>query len=344
MMPVTSTAQVTGMSEQGSAIDRRRAITMLAVGATASVMGRLSAGSQAVCAVTQAENQMAKGANGVDEAEAVTAAIAPEKLSLGQWSLHRALGAGTLDPLDFPAYSKDTFGFLAVEYVNSFYRSLVSRPGFGEELRRRCDDIGVRSVLILCDGEGEIAAPEGTARQKAVDNHHRWVDLAKLLGCHSIRVNIRGTGERDAQTRDAVAGLRLMDKIGVESGIAILVENHGGLSSDGEWLAGVMREVGSTNVGTMVDFKNFDIAPGNRYDYYKGVQELMPFARGISAKSHDFDAQGEEAGVSYARVMQIVRAAKFTGFVEVEYEGSRLGEVEGIKVTRDLLLRNGCTL
>lgn len=266
------------------------------------------------------------------------------RLSIGQWSFHNALLAGTLAPMEFPKYSAEELGFKAVEYVNTFYRGMVARAGFGAELRQRCEDAGVESVLILCDGEGEVAAADIAARTKAVENHRKWVDLAALLGCHAIRVNLNGSGSADEQRASAIDGMRAMAAVGQAAKIRILAENHGGLSSNGEWMASVMRELDQQWCGTMVDFKNFHIDATTNYDFYKGISEMMPFAKGVSAKSHDFDEAGNETGIDYPRAMALVRAADFRGFIEVEYEGERLSELEGTRRTRDLLLRNGCTL
>ncbi len=266
------------------------------------------------------------------------------RLSIGQWSFHNAQLAGTLAPMDFPKYSAEELGFKAVEFVNTFYRGMVARPGFGAELRQRCEDAGVEGVLILCDGEGEVAAADAASRSEAVENHRKWVDLAALLGCHAIRVNLNSQGSPEEQRASAVAGMREMAAVGEAAKIRILAENHGGLSSNGEWMASVMSELDGQWCGTMVDFKNFHIDAKTDYDFYKGISEMMPFAKGVSAKSHDFNEAGNETGIDYPRAMALVRGADYRGFIEVEYEGERLSELEGTRRTRDLLLRNGCTL
>jgi sugar phosphate isomerase/epimerase len=190
----------------------------------------------------------------------------------------------------------------------------------------------VTSVLIMCDGEGALGNPDDKARKQAVDNHVKWIEWAKFLGCHSIRVNAQSKGTYDEQLKLAADGLRQLSEIGDKYGINVIVENHGGLSSDGGWLAAVMKKVDHKRCGTLPDFGNF-----GSYDRYKGVTELMPFAKGVSAKSHNFDEKGQETATDYKKMMKIVLDAGYKGYVGVEYEGNKLGEPEGIKATKALL-------
>jgi sugar phosphate isomerase/epimerase len=192
----------------------------------------------------------------------------------------------------------------------------------------------------MCDGEGALGHPDDGQRKKAVANHHRWIEWAKYLGCHSIRVNAQtnGVGSFEEQQKRAADGLRALTEDGEKLGIAVIVENHGGLSSNGAWLAGVMKLVGHKMCGTLPDFGNFRVSAGEEYDRYKGVDELMPFAKGVSAKSHDFDAQGNETHTDYRKMLDIVcRKHNYHGYVGIEYEGGKLGEPDGIKATKKLL-------
>lgn len=260
------------------------------------------------------------------------------RISLAQWSLHRTLFAGRLDHLDFPKAAKQEFGIDAVEYVNVFWRK-KSDPEYNRELRNRCDDLGVRSVLIMCDGEGALGDPDEARRRQAVENHRKWLDAAAALGCHSIRVNAHSGGTYDEQRDRAADGLRKLCELADPMGLYVIVENHGGLSSNGAWLAAVMKQVGHRRAGTLPDFGNFRVSDREVYDRYRGTAELMPFARGVSAKSYDFDDAGDETTIDYRRMMKIVLDAGYSGHVGVEYEGGRLSEAEGILATRRLLER-----
>jgi L-ribulose-5-phosphate 3-epimerase len=261
----------------------------------------------------------------------------PFRISLAEWSLHKTLFAKKLDNLDFPLVAKRDYGIAAVEYVNQFWMDKAKDQKYLAELKKRCDGEGVRSVLIMCDDEGNLGDPDTAKRTKAVENHYKWVEAGKFLGCHSIRVNAESSGSYDEQLERAADGLRRLAEFGKQHGLNVIVENHGHLSSNGMWLAGVMRKVNMPNCGTLPDFGNFDLGGGKEYDRYKGVSELMPFAKGVSAKSHDFDASGNETHTDYRRMMKIVRDAGYRGYVGIEYEGEKISEPEGIRATKRLL-------
>jgi sugar phosphate isomerase/epimerase len=256
----------------------------------------------------------------------------PFKISLAQWSLHKTLQKGELTNMQFPEYTKKEFGIDAVEYVNSFFKDKARDNDYLTELKQRCEDLGVRSLLIMCDGEGQLGDPNEAGRKKAVENHHRWVEAAKFLGCHSIRVNAQSSGDRDTQRDLAADGLGRLGEFAKQHDINVIVENHGGLSSDGEWLVAVMNQVDMPNVGTLPDFGNF-----YEYDRYQGVKDLMPFAKAVSAKSKVFNDQGEEANIDYRKMMDIVLEAGYDGYVGIEWEGGQPSEPEGIRLTQKLL-------
>ena len=275
----------------------------------------------------------------------------PFKISLAEWSLHRTIQNGDLDHLDLCKVAKNDFGLDAVEYVNSFFLDKAQDQSYLKEMKQRADDLGVKSLLIMCDNEGSLGDPDPVARTKAVENHYKWVDAAKFLGCHSIRVNayltesLHGTstgnynttGSYENQINLAADGLRRLTEFGDTIGINTIVENHGGLSSNGKWLAAVMEKVDHPRVGTLPDFGNFRIQGEEWYDRYKGVEELMPYAKAVSAKSNDFDSQGNEINTDYYKMMNIVLDAGYNGYVGIEYEGSKLDEMAGIQATKDLL-------
>ena len=265
------------------------------------------------------------------------------KISLAEWSLHKTINGGELTNLEFPAFAMREFGIDAVEYVNQFFKDKAKDAEYLRELNQRCSDAGVKSLLIMVDGEGELGHPEEGARRTAVENHYQWVEAAKTLGCHAIRVNAASRGSYDEQMELAAAGLRQLAEFGAQHDINVIVENHGGLSSNGAWLAGVMQKVDLPNCGTLPDFGNFRIGTEDGqevwYDRYKGVQELMPYAKAVSAKSHEFNDAGEEVRTDYFRMMKIVLDAGYHGYVGIEWEGGSPGEVEGIRLTQKLLER-----
>jgi sugar phosphate isomerase/epimerase len=258
-------------------------------------------------------------------------------ISLAQWSLHNAIFGGKLAALDFPAYTKNEFGISAVEFVNQFFMDKATDTAWLGDLKKRCEDNGVACLLIMCDREGQLGDPDAAKRQEAVDNHKKWVEAAKFLGCHSVRVNAGSSGSYEEQQERAADGLRKLSEFAAPHGLNVIVENHGGLSSNGAWLAGTIKKVGLDNCGTLPDFGNFRVSDDEEYDRYKGVEELMPFAKGVSAKSHEFDADGNEKHTDFRRMMKIVLDAGYHGYVGIEFEGRELDEPEGIKATKALL-------
>lgn len=263
-------------------------------------------------------------------------------ISLAQWSLHRAFRGGEKDAMDFARIAKRDFGIAVIEYVNQFYMENFT-PKVVSELKKRSKGEGVDNVLIMCDRLGRLGDPEKAARIKTVDNHKVWADAAKELDCHSIRVNASSTGTYAEQMKLAADGLSRLGDYGDSIGINVIVENHGGLSSHGAWLAGVMKLANHPRVGTLPDFGNFiiDRSTGESYDRYKGTRELMPYAKGVSAKSHDFDEKGNEIHTDFKRMLKIVKDAGYRGYIGVEYEGKGLGEAEGILATKKLLQQLG---
>ncbi|GAB4383115.1 MAG: sugar phosphate isomerase/epimerase [Phycisphaerales bacterium] len=266
------------------------------------------------------------------------------EISLAQWSLHRALWAGKIDHLDFARIARTEFDIGAIEYVNQFFKDKARDRAYLAEMNKRARDSNVVQRLIMIDGEGALGDPDEGRRAQAIDNHKRWVEAAKTLGCSIIRVNAASSGTYEEQQERAADGLRRLCAFAAEHEIQVVVENHGGLSSNGAWLAGVMKMVDMPNCGTLPDFGNFDLGNGQEYDRYKGVAEMMPFAKAVSAKSYDFDEHGNETRTDYDRMMKIVLDAGYHDYVGIEYEGDRLDEYAGIRATKRLLERIRDTL
>ena len=292
-----------------------------------------------------------------DEAGAPETEASPFfKLSLAQWSIHTMIREGNTDPYRFAEMAK-SWGFSGLEYVSQLYNPELEKASYSEEAMQGFIDKsnaeaakhGMQNLLIMIDGQGDLALSDKAARMAAVENHYKWVDAAQAMGCHSIRVNLSGSSDPETWVPNSVDGLKGLATYARGKNINILVENHGGLSSNAALLTQVMREVNMENCGTLPDFGNFcirredpsDYQAGcaEEYDRYKGVRELMPFAKAVSAKSHNFNASGDETDTDYVQMLQIVKDAGYTGFIGVEYEGNVLSEEEGIIATRELLLK-----
>jgi L-ribulose-5-phosphate 3-epimerase len=259
----------------------------------------------------------------------------PFNISLAQWSLHRRLfgrAGPKLDNLDFAKEAR-SLDFEAVEYVNQFFMDKAKDTEYLSQMKKRAADNGVKSLLIMCDGEGNLGDPDTKRRTQAVENHYKWVEAAKYLGCHSIRVNAASAGTYEEQRKLAADGLRRLCEFAAGHKLNVIVENHGGISSNPQWLTAVIKEVNLPNCGTLPDFGNFP----PEIDRYEAVEILMQYAKSVSAKSYEFDGNGDETRINYYRMMKIVLDAGYHGFVGVEYEGGKLSENEGVIATKRLL-------
>lgn len=281
------------------------------------------------------------------------------KLSLAQWSIHRMIREEGVDPFDFPQIAAD-WGFEGVEYVSQLYTEVWEEYDTKQEgidaivarLKEESANAGVKNLLIMIDGEGDLAVNDQAARDQAVENHKVWVDAAAALGCHSIRINLFGSNIGSEWHENSVDAITKLATYAQEKGINILVENHGWLSSDAPQLMKVIEAVELANVGTLPDFGNFCVKrkDGSKWgeclkeypDIYEGVNILMPAAKALSAKSYDFDEYGNETSIRYNKMLQIAKANGYEGYIGVEYEGTRLSEKEGVLATKNLIL-NGPT-
>ncbi|MEM8954915.1 MAG: sugar phosphate isomerase/epimerase family protein [Verrucomicrobiota bacterium] len=277
-------------------------------------------------------------------------------ISLAEWSLHRSILQKNPDPanppidhLDFPKTAK-SLGIDGIEYVNAMFFDKAQDSAYLQEMKSRADGEGVKSLIIMVDREGKIGDPDDTARKQTVENHLRWLEAAQFLGCHSIRVNAGSEGSYDEQLKLAADGLRQLSEKGDEFDLNVIVENHGGLSSNGQWLSSVMEAVDHPRCGTLPDFGNFTIdrKTNERYDPYQGVTDLMPYAKAVSAKAYDWNTgkgefvtsdqrEGRELDLDFKKLLKIVTDAGYTGYIGVEYEGAKHPEVEGIRLTREAM-------
>lgn len=250
------------------------------------------------------------------------------KISLAEWSFHNALWKNEMTNLDFPKIAKTKYNLDAVEYVSTFFKGKGEDTQYLTSLKDTCTKYGVKSLLIMVDGEGNLADTSAAVRQKAVENHYKWVKAAQFLGCHSIRVNAAGKGTMGQMQLAAIDGLTKLSDYAAKYNINVIVENHGGNSSIGKWLAEIMKTVNRPNCGTLPDLGNF-----YEYDRYAGVKDMMPYAKGVSGKTHDFDQEGNETVIDYAKMMKVISDSGFKGYIDVEYEGTKLSEDEGVKAS-----------
>ncbi len=270
-------------------------------------------------------------------------------ISLAQWSLNRAFFKGDLDPMNFASIAKKSHGISAIEYVNQFYIKQAVNDKFWLQMKSKADDLDVKSLLIMVDDEGQLGNPNSAERKKAVENHFKWINAAKLLGCHSIRVNAFGKADLETLSSSLVDGLGQLSAYGESEGINVLIENHGLHTSNGAFIVDVIKKVNNPYLGTLPDFGNWCLntewgsTQNNKctdvYDRYKGIAEFLPYAKGVSAKSYAFDENGSETIIDYQKMLKIVKDSGFEGYIGIEFEGENMTEPDGIRATKALIER-----
>ena len=278
------------------------------------------------------------------------------RLSLAQWSLHKYVNEENGSPFNFASQAK-SMGFEGLEYVNHLYAKEIETLGFDkviDSLKTLSEKHGMQNVLIMIDGQGDLADPDVAVRNKAVENHKKWIDAAQKLGCHAIRVNTFGTNDPALWVPSVVDGLKKLSTYAATKNINVLCENHGWLSSDVPVLMDAISKVNMDNCGTLPDFGNWCVKRKDgamwgecleEYpDKYKGIEVLLTKAKAVSAKAYDFDENGNETTLDFPRIIQMVKNSGYTGYIGVEYEGDRLREKEGIIAIRDLLLKSAKTV
>lgn len=261
------------------------------------------------------------------------------KISLAEWSIHRAIESRMITNLDFPRIAREQFGIGGLEFVNGLWEAPTQ--DYLHSLKQNMDRYNTRAVLIMCDGEGLMGHSVRATRLKAADNHRKWIDIAAELGCHSIRTNMysekepKAPAEIDAFVDHCAESFTRLCEYAKGSKINVIIENHGGVSSDPDVVVRLMKKVNLPNFGTLPDFGNFP----DKIDRYDAVRKLMPYAKGLSFKCYDFGADGNETKMDIPRLIRIALDAGYTGHIGIEYEGGRLTEFEGIAAAKRLLDR-----
>ena len=273
-------------------------------------------------------------------------------IGLQMYSFAPLIMQGKFDLLGFPDLVKNTYGINGAEYWSIPFMGRENDKDFLNDLKRRSDDIGVDNLIILVDdidiktmqSGPSLASSNKNDRDTAIDYHKKWVDVAKNIGCHSIRINLRSEEENDQKIlENSSESISKLIEFSKQDNISIVIENHGGITGDADWLVSLMKNVDSKHLGTLPDFGtyNFCIKRGNlnfqslsencedQYDKYLGVKKLMPYAKGVSAKSHEFDKDGEELSTNYSRMIKIISESNYKGYITIEYEGAMKGMFGG---------------
>lgn len=276
------------------------------------------------------------------------------EFSLAQWSFNKSFREGGISPYEFAKMANE-LGFKGLEYVSQLYPDVIESDDkdaaiqvFVEKNNALAAQYQMKNVLIMIDEEGNLSSSNEKERMTAIENHKKWIAAAHQMGCSAVRLNLYGEKDPEKWIANSIKSLKELSDYGSERNINVIVENHGRITSNIPFLMRAINDTQKANCGTLPDFGNFCIAEDGYgslsdgsckevYDPYKGVAEMMPKAFGVSAKSYDFDADGNETTLDYYKLLSIVKEAGYNGFIGVEYEGHRLSEQEGILATKKLL-------
>lgn len=268
------------------------------------------------------------------------------KISLAQWSLHRSFRDGTLDAVDFASIAMDKYQIDALEFVNGLYPGKATDEKFWGKMNGRSKDAGVKNLVLMVDDEGDLGSASEKERLQSVENHYKWVNAAKLLGCPTMRVNAFGDSDREIYRMAIMDAMSRLADYAAKLNVNIVIENHGLFSSDAALIAGIIKEVNRPNFGAFPDFGNWCLSAkwgttqgdcDKVYDRYQGVSELLPYAKAVSAKSYNFNEKGEDTKIDYYKLMKIVKESDYDGYIGIEYEGMEKSEHEGILITKELM-------
>ena len=282
------------------------------------------------------------------------------KLSLAQWSFHRSIKYNNLSPYEFARLASE-LGFEGLEYVSTLYPDVIKSDdktsainAFIEKNNSLAAQYKMKNVLIMVDEEGDLSTSNKNERLEAIENHKLWINAAHKMGCGAIRLNLHGEEDEELWIKNSIASLEMLSEFAKPLNVNIIVENHGGNSSNASLLMKVINQVSFDNCGTLPDFGNFCLSKDwgslkenkcdDPYDPYMGVSEMMPKAFGVSAKAYDFDANGNETILDYEKLLSIVKKAGYNGFIGIEYEGDHLSEEEGIIATKKLIEKTSSIL
>ena len=280
--------------------------------------------------------------------------IDKSKLDIGlqMYSFAPLIMQGKFDLLGFPDLVKNTYGINGAEYWSIPFMGRENDKDFLNDIKRRSDDNGVDNLIILVDdidiktmqSGPSLASSNKNDRDTAIDYHKKWIDVAKEIGCHSIRVNLKSDESDNKKILDnSSESISRLIEFSKQDNISIVIENHGGITADADWLVSLIKNVDNKYVGTLPDFGdyNFCVDRGalnfddigkvckNQYDKYLGVKKLMPYAKGVSAKSHEFGKDGEELSTNYSRMIKIISESNYKGYITIEYEGAMMGMFGG---------------
>ena len=256
-----------------------------------------------------------------------------DDISLAAWSLVREFREGKWKNLDLPRICREDFGINGLEFVNSFFELPTER--YLNQLKKNAAEHGVTLVLIMVDGEGNMSAMEKKERMQAALNHRKWVDIAASLGCHAIRCNVGGPSkdyDQDTMKRAADSFGNLVEYAS-QYPLNVILENHGGASSNPDMMIGLMKAINSPNFGTLPDFGNI-----YEFDRYESIRKLVAYAKGISVKTK-FKPNGTHPDYDLEKLLKICMEEGYHGFYGIEQESPDANSWQAVRWSKAVIDR-----
>ncbi len=239
-----------------------------------------------------------------------TPRLIKDDISLAQWALVDEVKSGKWKTLDFAKIARNDFGLNGIEFVNTLFE--VTTEGYLKKLRKNADDNGVTMVLIMVDDEGDGCGATKEERNQFAINHRKWIDAAAYLGCKSIRTNCRGPENADKAEalKWAAESYNMLLEYAVPAKISVLIENHGGVSNDADWMVSLMKEVDNLYFGTYPDWRR----PADNFDNVDYLKKMLPFAGGMSYRNQPTEELT-------AKMIKLAKDSGYRGWYGIESSG-----------------------
>ena len=263
------------------------------------------------------EKTMVMGAAGLVTPSALGSAVSSptprmikDDISLAQWALVDEVKSGKWKTLDFPSVARKDFGLNGIEFVNTLFE--VPTEGYLRRLKKNAEDNNVTMVLIMVDDEGDGCSTTKEERKQFDINHRKWIDIAHFLGCTAIRTNCRGPKNisKDEALKHSVETYQMLLEYAAPAKISVLIENHGGVSNDADWMVSLIKEVNSLYFGSYPDWRQ----PSADFDNIDYLVKMLPFAGGMSYRNQPTEELT-------AKMINISKDGGYRGWYGIESSG-----------------------
>jgi hydroxypyruvate isomerase len=233
-----------------------------------------------------------------------------DDISLAQWALVDEVRAGKWKTTEFAKIAREDFGLNGIEYVNTLFE--VPTEDYLKTLKKNAEDHNVTSVLIMVDSEGDGCMPTAEGRRQFEINHRKWIDAARYLGCSAIRTNCRGPEgvDKNEALKWAVESYNMLLEYAASAQINVVIENHGGVSNDADFMVALMKQVDSPYFGTYPDWRE----PSKEFDNYTYLEKTLPYAGGMSYRNQPTEELT-------AKMIRLTKSSGYRGWYGIESSG-----------------------